>query len=355
MGEKYPCMEVDLNKITHNTRFIVSKCKEKGIDVFGVTKVFCANIPIVKAMIKGGIVGVADARIKNLIKMQELPIPKVLLRIPEISEAYNVIKYSDISFNSEYKTIEKLSEVAVKQGSIHKIILMVDLGDLREGIWENNIVAVTRNIIKLSNIDVIGIGTNLTCYGGIIPNDHNLGELVNIKNMLRNEVGLDLKIISGGNSSSLYKVFDGTIPNEINNLRIGEAIVLGRETAYGKHIEGCYCDAFTIKGEIVEIKQKPSLPIGTIGKDAFGNIPHFEDKGIMKRAIVALGRQDVNIDGMFPYDNNIEILGASSDHLILDVTHSYKEYNVGDVIDFNVDYSCLLRAMTSEYVNKYYK
>ena len=166
---------------------------------------------------------------------------------------------------------------------------------------------------------------------------------------------MKLSIVSGGNSSSLYKVFDSTMPKGVNNLRIGEAIVLGRETAYGNHIEGCYDNAFTIKGEIVEVKQKPSVPIGEIGMDAFGNTPHFEDKGMMKRAIIALGRQDIKVDGMFPYDKKTEIIGASSDHLILDVTKSEKKYKVGDIVEFNVDYGCLLQAMTSEYVYKYYK
>ena len=109
-----------------------------------------------------------------------------------------------------------------------------------------------------------------------------------------------------------------------------------------------------LKGEIIEMKSKATVPTGNIGVDAFGSIPHYEDKGIRKRAIVAVGRQDIRLEGLTPVDSNISIFGASSDHLILDVTDSKKELTVGDIVDFKVDYGCLLAAMTSPYVEKYY-
>jgi len=144
-----------------------------------------------------------------------------------------------------------------------------------------------------------------------------------------------------------------TIPEEINNLRLGESVVLGRETAYGRDIPGMFRDVFTLKGEIIEIKNKPSMPIGNIGMDAFGEIPTFEDRGIIKRAIISMGRQDIKIDGITPRDKGISILGGSSDHLLLDVTASKEEYKVGDIVPFDVDYGALLSAMTSAYINKF--
>ena len=149
-------------------------------------------------------------------------------------------------------------------------------------------------------------------------------------------------------------VINNTMPKEITQLRIGESILLGRETAYGEPVANCYEDAFILKGEIVEIKNKPTIPTGTIGVDAFGNIPHFEDQGIRKRAIIAVGRQDIRLEGLVPVDSDISVFGASSDHLIIDITDSKKELSVGDIVDFNVDYGCLMAAMTSPYVEKYY-
>lgn len=354
MKREYPCVEVNLGKITHNTREIIKLCSTKGIHVVGVTKVFCARKAIVKAMLKGGLEVVGDSRIENLKRIEEYNCRKLLLRIPMESHAAEVVKYSDISLNSELETIRSLSEAAKRVSKIHDVILMIDMGDLREGVLEKDIIALAKEVICLENIKLAGIGTNLTCYGGVIPDENNLGKLVEIKNEISKAIGCEIPIVSGGNSSSLYTVMNGTMPTGINQLRIGEAIVLGRETSFGKDVPGCYKDSFILKGEIIEIKEKPSVPIGTIGMDAFGQTPHFEDKGIIKRAIVALGRQDIVSEGLTPLDKDIIILGASSDHLLLDITNSSNLYEIGDVVDFNMDYGCLLRAMTSPYVKKYY-
>lgn len=354
MKRAYPCVDINLNKITHNAHVIVSMCSGYGIEVMGVSKVFCAKIPIVKAMLKGGVMAIGDSRIENLKRINDIDCTKILLRIPMESNVDDVVKYCDVSLNSEIETIRSLSKVAQKHNKLHSIILMIDEGDLREGILEQDAIDIVKQISKLDNIKLIGIGTNLTCYGGIIPDKNNLGKLILLKEEILKNLNINIPIISGGNSSSLYMVIDGTIVDGINNLRIGEAIVLGRETAFGRDVPGCYNDCFILRGEIIEIKNKPSVPTGNIGMDAFGKIPHFEDKGLMKRAIVAIGRQDVKVDGLISMDEKIGILGASSDHLILNVTDSNFEYKVGDIIDFRMDYGCLLATMTSPYVKKYY-
>ncbi|MCB2307918.1 alanine/ornithine racemase family PLP-dependent enzyme [Clostridium estertheticum] len=354
MGKKYPCMEVDLKKLTHNVKTILAMCNKKQIDVVEVTKVYCAQVPIVEAIIEAGVAMVGDSRILNLKKLKDLNCKKMLLRIPMISEVSEVVKYSDCSLNSEIDTIEQLSKAAKELNKIHNIILMVDLGDLREGVLVDDVVSIVSKIVKLDNIKLIGLGTNVTCYGGVIPDSENLGKLTKLKIEIEKGFDLKLPVISGGNSSSLYMVINNTMPKDINQLRIGEAIVLGRETSFGKPVPNCYDDAFILSGEIVEIKSKPTVPTGTIGMDAFGHIPSFEDKGIRKRAIIALGRQDIRVEGITPLDNDISIFGASSDHLILDVTDSKKQLIVGSIVEFKIDYGCLLKAMTSPYVEKYY-
>lgn len=354
MKKNYPCVEVDLAKLMHNVKTILDMCNEKNIDVTSVTKVFCAERPIVETILEAGISSVGDSRISNLKKLEDLDCEKMLLRIPMISEAFDVAKYSNVSLNSELATIKSLSLAAKDLNKTHNIILMVDIGDLREGILIEDAESVVREIVKLDNINLIGLGTNVTCYGGVIPDKENLGKLIKLKCDLEKTFNLNLPIISGGNSSSLYMIINNTMPKGITHLRIGESIVLGRETAYGNAVPNCYEDAFILKGEIVELKNKPTVPTGNIGMDAFGNKPVFEDEGIRKRAIIAVGRQDIRLEGLTPIDDDLSIFGASSDHLILDVTDSKKELKVGDIVDFKIDYGCLLAAMTSPYVKKYY-
>ncbi|WP_061995247.1 ornithine racemase Orr [Clostridium sp. ATCC 25772] len=355
MRRSYPCIEVDLNKLAHNCKTILKLCNNQGIEVVAITKGFCAKKPIVNAMVEAGIKTIGDARIQNLRGVAELNCEKYLVRIPMESDAVNVVKYSDVSLNSELKVIEKLSKAAKRAKKIHNIILMIDLGDLREGVLELDLLDTVKEILKLPNIKLIGVGTNLTCYGGVLPDEDNLSKLVELRDKLEKILDIELPIISGGNSSSLYMVINGQIPNGINQLRIGEGIILGTESSFANKIDNTFQDVFTLKGEIVEIKNKPSVPKGTIGLNAFGEEPHFEDVGIMKRAILAIGRQDIKVDAMSPRDEKIKILGASSDHLILDLTENMKDYRVGDIVDFDVKYGCLLQAMTSPYISKYYK
>ncbi|MEG2353953.1 MAG: ornithine racemase Orr [Clostridium sp.] len=350
----YPCININLRKLKHNVRYILNCCNNNHIEVYGVTKVFCAREEICRAILEAGINTLADSRMKNIENMKNLNCEKVLLRIPSISESGYVVKYCNMSLNSELDTIKSLNKEANKLHVKHKIILMLDLGDLREGILPENIEDIVSEVIKLENIQLKGIGTNLTCYGGVIPDDDNLGALVEIKKHLEDKFSIVIDIVSGGNSSSLYKVINNTMIKGINNLRLGESLLLGKETAFGNNIENCFNDVFLLCGEIIELKEKPSLPKGRIGMDAFGNKPSFVDEGLIKRAIINLGRQDIKLEGIHTKDKKIRILGASSDHLILDITKAENRYKLGDKVEFLMDYGALLQSMTSEYVEKVY-
>ena len=348
----YPAIRIDSEKLTHNTRVLMEKCKKLGIDVVPVTKVYCGIPSIAKASVAAGVKMLADSRIENIIKMKDLNVPKLLLRIPMLSQVEEIVEYVDISLNSEYDVIEALSEKALEKGKVHKIILMVDLGDLREGEWYETAVEFAGRIMELSGVKLVGVGTNLTCYGAVIPSKENLSLLVAIALEIERKYDIKLDIISGGNSSSIHLVEKNEVPKGINQLRLGEAIVLGNETAYGKRIEGAHADVFTYMAEIIELKEKSSIPTGEIGVDAFGEKPAFTDRGNRKRAILASGRQDIKLDGIKPRDKDAIVLGASSDHLIVDVSDCKKQYKVGDILEFDMSYGAMLAAFTSEYVEK---
>ncbi|MGG5370168.1 ornithine racemase Orr [Enterococcus sp. AZ196] len=353
---KNPRIVVDRTKLRENLAFIASKLTDHALSIMAVTKVFNAHPQVIALYDEcPDITYFGDSRIENLMSYQNSKKQKVLIRLPMISEVTEVIQYADISFNSELTTIRQLDQEAAKQKKTHRIVLMVDLGDLREGFFEREeLYDCIQEVLKMDNIQIYGLGVNLTCYGAIIPSSKNLGNLIEIQNEIKQRFDLSLEMISGGNSSSLYLLDSPTdiLPEGINNLRIGESFVLGRETAYGADYEQMHQDAFTLAAEIVEIKEKPSYPVGEIGVDAFGKKPHYVDKGNMKRCIVAIGQQDVALDDIAPKDKAIELLGASSDHLLLDITHTKQEYQVGDEIEFSMSYGSVLSTFTSKYVKK---
>jgi predicted amino acid racemase len=351
---KYPYLTVDLNKIEKNTKYITDLCNKKGIEVVGVTKGCCGIPQVAKAMLKGGVKYIADSRLFNLkrIRMSGYDKELMLLRIPMKSEFEEVVDIADISLNSELKTIKELSDIAKYKNKLHKIILMIDLGELREGILIKDVKDYVKQILELDGIEFLGIGTNLACFSGVLPTYENMKELVNLKDELEDFFNIKIPIVSGGNTSALKLIEDNKLPAGINQFRVGEAILIGRDVSRNRIVHGTYQDTFILVAQIVELKEKPSVPKGELGRDAFGNIPKFVDKGIIKRAILALGKQDVDIEGLAPLNDGVEIIGASSDHLVLDVTKSPQKIELNQEMRFKLNYSALLSACTSPYITK---
>lgn len=323
---------------------------QKGISLMGVTKAVLGEPSIAKAMIQGGVKFIADSRIENIQKMKSAGISTqfVLLRTP-LSQTESIVKNADISLNTEIETLKKLSYHAKGQNKIHQVIIMVELGDLREGILPCDLPQLVRKTLSLPHIKIIGIGCNLACYGGIKPDDKNMRELSELVDLLEKEFHIDLEIISGGNSANFEWFKSSQDVGRVNNLRLGESILLGCETVGRKVIPGLHTGAFQLIAEVIESKRKASVPLGEICQDAFGNVPGFLDRGNHQRVIIALGRQDVQVSNL-KSNNKLKMIGSSSDHIILDGENHNLE--VGDEIRFSLDYSGLLATMTSPFVIK---
>ena len=350
-----PTVTIDLDVIEHNAKVVVDTCGQYGIQVFGVTKGTCGMPQVARAMLRGGVIGIGESRFENIHRLRDSGIdcPIMLLRSPPMSRIEEVVRSVDVSLNSEFAVIEELSRVAERMGRVHEIILMVDLGDLREGIWPQDLMPTVEAVLDLQGVRIIGLGTNLTCFGAILPTQDNMSDLLGHAYKIERSFGLELQYISGGNSSTLPLLLSGGMPDGVNNLRIGEAIIQGgRDTFLAEPWEALKQNAFALTGELLEVKKKPSVPIGKMGVDAFGKRPVFEDKGDRLRGIVNIGREDVIVEGLTPITPGVAVLGASSDHLVVDLTDASPTPKVGDPLGFRMDYGALLAAMTSEYVEK---
>lgn len=345
-----PRIEISLSKIQENARILCEFYGSKGISLMGVSKAVLGEPEIARAMVAGGVQFIADSRIENIQKMRRAAISAqlVLLRTAP-SQAEATVKSADISLNTEIQMLEVLSYHAKSQNKIHKVIIMVELGDLREGILPCDLVAFMRKTLVLSHIQVIGIGCNLACYGGVKPTDRNMGMLSELVNIVKSELGIRLPVVSGGNSANYEWANSSQALGEINNLRIGESILLGCETVGRQAIFRLHTNTFQLVAEVIESKRKASLPYGEICQDAFGNVPKFKDRGIRQRAIIALGRQDVSANGLKSV-RSLTILGSSSDHIILD-SENFR-LQIGDEVSFGLNYSGLLSSMTSPFVSK---
>ncbi|RKL61745.1 alanine/ornithine racemase family PLP-dependent enzyme [Thermoanaerobacteraceae bacterium SP2] len=352
----YPQMEIGITRILHNARYIVDYCWKNGIEVMGITKGVCAFEPVVKAMLDGGVKKLGDSRLDNIKALRQagFDVPIYLIRIPMLSEVREVVHLANGSLNSEVNVIKALSQEARAIGRVHKVILMVDVGDLREGVMPEDVLDTVGQIISLPGIEFEGLGSNVGCYGGVLPSYENTKLLVDLARDIERRFEIKVKTLSGGATASLILLEKGKLAPGINQFRVGEAILLGTDTIGYRIVPGTLQGTMKLKTEVIEVKVKPSCPIGEIGRDAFGNVPFFEDKGPIKRAIVALGKQDCRLEGLIPKDKSIKILGASSDHLLLDVTNS-GDIKVGDIIEFDMSYVAMLSLMTSKYTEKIIK
>lgn len=350
-----PQISIDLARIEHNACTVVDLCKASGITPFGVTKGTCGMPQVARAMLRGGVAGIAESRFENIRRLRDAGIdcPIMLLRSPPLTRVEELVRSVDISLQSELQLMREISRVAERLGRVHDVILMIDLGDLREGIWPNDLVPTVEAVMELPGVRIAGVGTNLTCFGAIIPTQENLTQLVSHAYKVESITGRPLDWVSGGNSSSLPLLLAGGMPGGVNNLRIGEAILQGgRDTFLTEPWEALDRDVFELTGELLEVKTKPSMPIGLSGIDAFGNVPVFVDEGDRLRGIANIGREDVIAEGLIPTRPGVRVLGASSDHLVLDLTDADPPLAVGENVSFRMNYGALLTVMTSEYVEK---
>ena len=352
----YPLLTVDLDHLRQNVRTVRGLCAAHDISVTAVTKVFRADRRIAEVLVEEGMTMLGDSRVDNLAKLDGMDAEKWLIRPPMLSEIKGLVRYADASLNSEMEVVRAINEECLRQDKTHKVILMADLGDIREGYIDcDELMEAALETDRLPGVELYGIGVNLTCFSFIQYDTEKLTQLAQLRRRMEETVGHALPMVSGGNSAAVDLMLRGGIPEGVNNLRLGESVLFGKERAKYQYLPGTYPDVFTLECEIVELKEKPSLPWGTVGVDSYGKKPEFVDRGEHRlKAVCALGKQDFDVETTVPCDPGVIMLGASSDHLMLDVTDSKENYKVGDTVRLQLGYFSTMRAFTSDYVSRRY-
>ncbi|KQY24491.1 alanine racemase [Cellulomonas sp. Root485] len=343
-----PRIEIDLDLVERNTRVLVDRLAARDIRVLGVTKAVLGSPRVAAAMLAGGAIGLGDARVENLARLDG-SVPRTLIRSPMISQVGQVVRTATASLNTEPAVIATLDDAATHAGIRHDVILMVELGDLREGIAVDDVPAAVRVVLASRSLRLRGLGTNLACQNGVVPDDANMDVLHRLVDRTEAHHGITLDVVSGGNSAALEWALTTARLGRTDELRLGESILLGTEPLRRTPIAGLSTNAFALVGEIIEVADKPARPWGTQALATYGEPPAHSARGTRRQAIVALGRQDVDIVGLLPPDG-MSVLGMSSDHLVLDLGDH--PMTVGDELRFGLGYGALVRAMTSPFVTR---
>ncbi len=361
-----PTLTIDLKRLRENATIEKRELAAAGVEVMAVNKVFDGCVETARAVLEGGIDVIAESRVYNLMKIKTaLGCRTALLRSPVLSEIEDVVRYADVSLNSEPVVLRALSAEALRQGKTHSVVLMVDMGDLREGVWferYEEIRSALELIDALPGLTLYALGTNFNCYGTVMPTVKNGEDFVALAARLSAETGIAIPRLSAGNCTSYHLIDKGIWPKGLNHLRIGGLHEYGIEYVdmhyldqyhhSSKPVKKACSPLYRLSAEIIELNAKPTVPVGELGVDAFLHTKTFEDRGTRRRALLAFGRQDVPAENCVPENDSITILGQTSDHTLIDIEDCQTPLKLGDLVSFELDYTGLLAACTTNGVEK---
>ena len=345
------------SELEHNYRFLERLFQEHGIAWGITTKLLCGHREYLEEVIRLGIQEVHDSRISNLKTVKEIapecrtiyikPPPKAIL--PEI------VRYADVSLNTELMTLHALSQEAVRQGKLHDVIIMIEMGDLREGVMREDLIDFYSDVFRLPGIRVIGLGTNLHCLHGVMPDEDKLIQLSLYKQIIELRFEREIPLVSGGTTVTIPLLLNGMMPAGVNHFRVGEALFFGNNIFRGGTIEGMSDRVLELYTQVIEVSEKPLMPSGVLGVTPQGKQVQVDEDALGKtgqRAIVDIGTLDIQTEYLEPVDPGVTLVDASSDMLVLDIDRSEVEYEVGSTLRFTLKYMGALGLMNSVYIDK---
>lgn len=360
---RLPALDVNLTALRTNAQVLCDVCAQNNIAVAGVIKFSDCDLQVANAYLGGGCAQLGVSRAKHLRALKEnFPqVETLLTRSPCRCDLEDCARYADLSLHADADVLKLLSAEAEKWNTHPGILLMLDVGDLREGV-DNipELVELARLCESLPNLRLRGVGTNHACMNGVLPSRENLSFLVEGAEAVEQAIGRKLDIISGGSSINLLLLKDGVsaMPPRINHLRLGGSIAnpMNIRINRGVTFPGLREDSIRLVAEIVEIHEKNSAPKACSTKNWAGETVVRADKGRRMQAILALGSQDISDAAtLIPEDDGVQILGCSSDHTIVDVTDSGKTWKSGDTLSFKVRYANMLYAFSGDHVTIEYQ
>jgi len=344
------------DKLQHNYNHLDSVFKEHAIDWGIVTKLLCGYEPFLQEVLALGIREIHDSRVTNLkaIKKVRPDVQTVYIKPAPKKSIPEIIEFADVSFQTELDIIRLLSEEAVRQNRHHKIIIMIEMGDLREGVMGEELVDFYEQVFELPNISIIGLGANFNCLHGVMPTRDKLIQLSLYKQIIEAKFNIKIPWVSGGTSVTIPLLFTHQLPKGINHFRIGEALFFGLNLFTGETFEGMHDDVFVLSSEIIEISEKPMLPSGILAENPSGDSFEIDESLYGEtsfRAILDVGLLDINPKFLLPEDE-LNVVGASSDMLVLELGDNTQNYKVGDEIRFKLRYMGALSLLNSRYISK---
>jgi ornithine racemase len=331
-----PRLEIHLDKVFQNAEFIVKKLGVLGIKTVGITKGCAGDLSIAGAMISAGVAAIGDSHFQNIVKLKQggVNFPFWMIRNPLSKQLSQIIENTEISFNSETSTIQRIADQNALSNSSHQVVIMVEVGDLREGIYPKDLGKFLNGLNTTARNSIAGIGATLGCLTHDQPARQHLELVTEAADMFKRHLGRPPQIVTLGGSCLIPLMLENpNLLRGVTHLRVGEAILLGMD-GLGNQIDGLHQDAIELVAEVIEVHDHPKL-----GKDA-------------REVAVGVGYQDMDApDTQVTSILESKIIASTSDHTVLSCP-SDMDVKVGAEVHFRLSYKAMLRAFISPYVEK---
>lgn len=344
----HPTLTIDLDAVAENTRRLAASLGDR-FSLCGVTKCLDGEPLVGQALLAGGCAGLADSRLPALERLAAAGLgPLTLIRAPQMEELERTVRVADRVLLCDPAAARVLGEHAGRRASGRPvgILLTVDLGDRREGVLPEEAPAAARAIAALPGVHLAGVSVNFACLSGQLPTQvlfHQAEDvLAGVAELCAAEPVLSL----GG--TCVVQHLDGYVPRFATEIRSGGGPLYGYDFVSGAGIAGLERTDPVLTAVVLECRRKPPAPQGAGGLDAFGHVPDAclpgEDAWY---AMLAVGRRDMEPQGLRPLLPGAYLAGATSD---VSVLISPEPLRPGDEVEFAIDYDALVRAVTSPFV-----
>jgi ornithine racemase len=345
---------IHIDKLRHNLSFIRGICRKAGLQPVWITKGCQAHPEILKLLAETPGEMIGDVSPANLAKARKLVTGKLMMvQLPDPDKAAAIGTGTDVWLVSDPAHARMIAAAARRQGSLPELVLMVDVGNRREGVMPDRAVNTAAAIQAVEGIALTGLGTSVGCYGGYRAGLADMRQLVTIAENVEAKLDCRFDILSAGSGTMLLELaVQGKLPERVNQLRIGAAAFVGEMPPTKTAIPGLYHDAFILQGEVLETSLKPSMPACATGVDAFGKQVVFKDRGPRRLCVLNFGLLEVDAYGLTPLDQGLCIVGATSNYTLCDATRCDSQPSIGDTLSFRMAYSSMARAMASDDVEK---
>ena len=336
-------LRINTPSIVHNFEKLKNQCEARGIQLVPVTKVCLSNRHIVESFQRCGAETIADSDARRLSRL-DVAIGRFLLKV-SLSDAMGDDLSCDCVITSSVEVLQALSTRA--NTNPPKVFLALELGDLREGIVPERLPGFLESALKLPNISIVGLGANFGCLSGKLPDRGTCEILRETLHLVRKRIGFEFEHVSFGGTAVYPSLMDGSLPDFVNHLRIGEAIFFGHNLCTNESIPGMNQETFILSSEILEVSEKNVHRDGEYGLNAFGEDVAFVDSGVRKRAILDFGQLGAPIRSVFPRDDRIRIVGSTHEYSVIDISDTIETYRVGDSVEFTMNYNSAAQAYLS--------